>query len=175
MKEATEEAIEEMKLSEIETLENQVEHWKSMYKSQCSKMGAYKTKVQQEVLNREKNVKWKEEALKRKEEFIKNNNYDELYKEKQKLNDLRKEIEKRDNINREQLRLDFETIKQSIKDELSQELIRWSEEYDIDNERSRGYMIGINKAKKIIDENMMFKLTKNSIAIDRILERVNEE
>lgn len=162
--------IEEMELSETETLENQVEHWKSMYRSQCSKMGAYKTKVQREVLNREIIVKQKEEELKRKEDFIKNNNYDKLRKEKNEINDLRKEIEKRDNANREQLRLDFEVIKQSIKDELSKELIRWSEEYDIDNERSRGYMIGINKAKKIIDENMVFKLTTNSIAIDRIME-----
>lgn len=35
---------------------------------------------------------------------------------------------------------------------LSDELIRWTEENDIDNQRSQGYVIGINKAKKVVRE-----------------------
>ena len=43
-----------MKKMSVEELQQEVEKWKSKYKSQVSKMGAYKTKVQREVLDREK-------------------------------------------------------------------------------------------------------------------------
>ena len=53
-----------MRKMSAEELQEEVEKWKSKYQSQVGKMGAYKTKVQQEVLEREKMVKWKEEELK---------------------------------------------------------------------------------------------------------------
>ena len=137
-------------------------------------MGAYKTKVQREVLDREKMVRWKEEALKEKEDFLKNTNIESLRIEKQKIDELRREVEQNDDINRKQLSDDFELIKQQIIDKLSEELIRWTEEYDIDNERSQGYMIGINKAKKIIKENMIFKLKTKSARLMRLLKESGE-
>ena len=163
-----------MKEMSVEELQQEVEKWKSKYKSQVSKMGAYKTKVQREVLNREQMVKWKEEELKEKEDFLKNTNIESLRIEKQKIDELRREVEQNDDINRKQLSDDFELIKQQIIDKLSEELIRWTEEYDIDSERSQGYMIGINKAKKIIKENMIFKLKTKSARLMRLLKESGE-
>ena len=163
-----------MKEMSVEELQQEVEKWKSKYKSQVSKMGAYKTKVQKEVLDREKMVKWKEEELKEKEDFLKNTNIESLRIEKQKIDELRRKVEQNDDINRKQLSDDFELIKQQIIDKLSEELIRWTEEYDIDNERSQGYMIGINKAKKIIKENMIFKLKTKSARLMRLLKESGE-
>ena len=163
-----------MKEMSVEELQEEVEKWKSKYKSQVSKMGAYKTKVQREVFNREQMVKWKEEELKEKEDFLKNTNIESLRIEKQKIDELRRKVEQNDDINRKQLSDDFELIKQQIIDKLSEELIRWTEEYDIDNERSQGYMIGINKAKKIIKENMIFKLKTKSARLMRLLKESDE-
>ena len=163
-----------MKEMSVEELQEEVKKWKSKYQSQVGKMGAYKTKVQREVLDREKMVKWKEEALKEKEDFLKNTNIESLRIEKQKIDELRSEVEQNDDINRKQLSDDFELIKQQIIDKLSEELIRWTEEYDIDNERSQGYMIGINKAKKIIKENMIFKLKTKSARLMRLLKESGE-
>ena len=163
-----------MKEMSAEELQEEVEKWKSKYKSQVSKMGAYKTKVQREVLDREKMVRWKEEALKEKEDFLKNTNIESLRIEKQKIDELRRKVEQNDDINRKQLSDDFELIKQQIIDKLSEELIRWTEEYDIDSERSQGYMIGINKAKKIIKENMIFKLKTKSARLMRLLKESGE-
>ena len=163
-----------MKEMSVEELQQEVEKWKSKYKSQVSKMGAYKTKVQREVLNREQMVKLKEEELKEKEDFLKNTNIESLRIEKQKIDELRRKVEQNDDTNRKQLSDDFELIKQQIIDKLSEELIRWTEEYDIDNERSQGYMIGINKAKKIIKENMIFKLKTNSARLMRLLKESGE-
>ena len=159
----------------VEELQEEVKKWKSKYQSQVGKMGAYKRKVQQEVLDREKMVKWQEEALRRKEDFLKNTNIESLRIEKQKIDELRREVEQNDDINRKQLSDDFELIKQQIIDKLSEELIRWTEEYDIDNERSQGYMIGINKAKKIIKENMIFKLKTNSARLMRLLQESDDK
>ena len=163
-----------MRKMSAEELQEEIEKWKSKYKSQVSKMGAYKTKVQKEVLDREKMVRWKEEALKEKEDFLKNTNIESLRIEKQKIDELRRKVEQNDDINRKQLSDDFELIKQQIIDKLSEELIRWTEEYDIDNERSQGYMIGINKAKKIIKENMIFKLKTKSARLMRLLKESGE-
>ena len=163
-----------MKEMSAEELQEEVEKWKSKYKSQVSKMGAYKTKVQREVLNREQMVKLKEEELKEKEDFLKNTNIESLRIEKQKIDELRRKVEQNDDTNRKQLSDDFELIKQQIIDKLSEELIRWTEEYDIDNERSQGYMIGINKAKKIIKENMIFKLKTKSARLMRLLKESGE-
>ena len=112
--------------------------------------------------------------IKEKEEFLKNTNIESLRIEKQKIDKLRREVEENDDINRKQLSDDFELIKQQIIDKLSEELIRWTEEYDIDNERSQGYMIGINKAKKIIKENMIFKLKTKSARLMRLLKESGE-
>ena len=163
-----------MREMSAEELQEEVEKWKSKYKSQVSKMGAYKTKVQREVLDRERMVKWKEEELKEKEDFLKNTNIESLRIEKQEIDELRRKVEQNDDINRKQLSDDFELIKQQIIDKLSEELIRWTEEYDIDNERSQGYMIGINKAKKIIKENMIFKLKTKSARLMRLLKESDE-
>lgn len=163
-----------MKEMSVEELQQEVEKWKSKYKSQVGKMGAYKTKVQREVLEREQIVKWEEEKLKEREEFLKNTNIESLRIEKQKIDKLRRKVEENDDINRKQLSDDFELIKQQIIDKLSEELIRWTEEYDIDNERSQGYMIGINKAKKIIKENMIFKLKTKSARLMRLLKESGE-
>ena len=163
-----------MKEMSVEELQQEVKKWKSKYQSQVGKMGAYKTKVQREVLDREKMVRWKEEALKEKEDFLKNTNIESLRIEKQKIDELRSKVEQNDDINRKQLSDDFELIKQQIIDKLSEELIRWTEEYDIDNERSQGYMIGINKAKKIIKENMIFKLKTKSARLMRLLKESEE-
>lgn len=154
---------------ELQYLKKQVEDWKHKYQSQCSKMGAYKAKVTKEIREREQDIEWREKKIEEKLEFIKNNNYDDLYKERQEIADLRRKVEKNDEENREQIKKDFEEMKQEIIDELSKELIRWTEENDIDNQRSQGYLIGINKAKKIIKEKMQLKLKNKSIRIERIL------
>ena len=166
--------MSKLKEMSVEELQEEVKKWKSKYQSQVAKMGAYKTKVQKEVLDREKTVKWKEKVLKEKEEFLKNTNIESLRIEKQKIDELRIKVEQNDDINRKQLSDDFELIKQQIIDKLSEELIRWTEEYDIDNERSQGYMIGINKAKKIIKENMIFILKTKSARLMRLLKEIDE-
>ena len=122
-----------MREMSVEELQQEVKKWKSKYQSQVGKMGAYKTKVQREVLDREQMVKWKEEELKEKEDFLKNTNIESLRIEKQKIDELRRKVEQNDDTNRKQLSDDFELIKQQIIDKLSEELIRWTEEYDIDN------------------------------------------
>lgn len=110
------------------------------------------------------------EKIERKENFLKNTNIENLRIEKQNIDELRRKVERNDDANRKQLSDDFELMKQQIIDKLSEELIRWTEEYDVDNERSQGYMIGINKAKKIIKENMIFKLKTDSVRLMRIKE-----
>ena len=169
MKEVKEMSKEELQ-EEVKKLQEEAENWKSKYKSQVSKMAGYKTNVQREVRNREISVKWKEEEIERRENFLKNTNIESLRIEKQNIDELRRKVEQNDDINRKQLSDDFELMKQQIIDKLSEELIRWTEEYDVDNERSQGYMIGINKAKKIIKENMIFKLKTDSVRLMRIKE-----
>ena len=115
--------VSKMKEMSVEELQEEVKKWKSKYQSQVGKMGAYKTKVQKEVLEREQMVKWKEEELRRKEDFLKNTNIESLRIEKQKIDKLRREVEQNDDINRKQLSDDFELIKQQIIDKLSEELI----------------------------------------------------
>ena len=159
---------------EVKKLQEEAENWKSKYKSQISKMSAYKTNVQREVRDREFRVKLKEEEIERKENFFENTNIETLRIEKQNINELRRKVEQNDDINRKQLNDDFKLMKQQIIDKLSEELIRWTEEYDIDNERSQGYMIGINKAKKIIKENMIFKLKTKSARLMRLLKESGE-
>ena len=81
MKEVKEMSKEELQ-EEVKKLQEEAENWKSKYKSQVSKMGGYKTKVQREVLNREQMVKWKEEEIERREDFLKNTNIESLRIEK---------------------------------------------------------------------------------------------
>ena len=162
--------MKDLKEMSKEELQEEVKKWKSKYQSQVGKMGAYKTKVQQEVRDREIRLKWKEEEIERKEKFFENTNIETLRIEKQNIDELRRKVEQNDDVNRKQLNDDFKLMKQQIIDKLSEELIRWTEEYDIDNERSQGYMIGINKAKKIIKENMIFELKTDSARLMRIKE-----
>ena len=169
MKEVKEMSKEELQ-EEVKKLQEEAEKWESKFRSQVSKMGAYKTKVQQEIRDREFRVKWREEEIERKEKFFENTNIETLRIEKQNIEELRIKVEQNDDANRKQLSDDFELMKQQIIDKLSEELIRWTEEYDVDNERSQGYMIGINKAKKIIKENMIFKLKTDSARLMRIKE-----
>ena len=139
-------------------LAEELKEWKHKYKSQCSKMGAYKQKVSKEIRERERKIgikEWKledrEREITRKENFLETTDYESL-------SNLKHEILEDKRINREQLRKDFEKAKENIINELSDELIRWTEANDIDNPRSQGYVIGINKAKKIIREKMNFHL-----------------
>ena len=166
LKEMSKEELQE----EVKKLQEEAEKWESKFRSQVGKMSAYKTKVQQEVRDREIRLKWKEEEIERKEKFFENTNIETLRIEKQNIDELRRKVEQNDDVNRKQLNDDFKLMKQQIIDKLSEELIRWTEEYDIDNERSQGYMIGINKAKKIIKENMIFELKTDSARLMRIKE-----
>ena len=171
------EIIEEIKKSEYDTLKEQVELWKHKYKSQCSKMGAYKAEVAKEIREREQNIKWKEWRIEDKERFLKENNFESLKKQKEVIEELSKKIEQKDFNNRKQLYEDFEIMKKNILDELSQELIRWTEENDVDNQRSQGYIIGINKAKKIICERMICVLKEKTFYEEKkdILEKIKNE
>ena len=166
LKEMSKEELQE----EVKKLQEEAEKWESKFRSQVGKMSAYKTKVQQEVRDREKRVKWKEEEIERKEKFFENTNIETLRIEKQNIDELRRKVEQNDDINRKQLSDDFELMKQQIIDKLSEELIRWTEEYDVDNERSQRYMIGINKAIKIIKETMIFVFFLDSARLMRIKE-----
>lgn len=163
-----------MKEMSVEELQQEVKKWKSKYQSQVSKMGAYKTKIQKEVKEREDAVKWKEKAIERDKKFLEENNFEDLEKEYNKIYELKSKVEHYDDENRKQLEDDFKDIKNKIIDELSKELVRWTEENDIDNQRSQGYLIGINKAKKIIKENMIFKLKTKSARLMRLLKESGE-
>lgn len=160
------------RLNEIELLKNQVELWKSKYRSQTSRMGAYKTKIQKEVKEREDAVEWKEKAIERDKKFLEENNFEDLEKEYNKIYELKRKVEHYDYENRKQLEDDFKDIKNKIIDELSKELVRWTEENDIDNQRSQGYLIGINKAKKIIKENFVFELKTRPLSLQGTLEKL---
>lgn len=164
--------MSEERLNEIELLKNQVELWKSKYKSQTSRMGAYKTKIQKEVKEREDAVEWKEKAIERDKKFLEENNFEDLEKEYNKIYELKRKVEHYDYENRKQLEDDFKDIKNKIIDELSKELVRWTEENDIDNQRSQGYLIGINKAKKIIKENFVFELKTLPLSSQGTLEKL---
>lgn len=159
-------------LNEIELLKNQVELWKSKYRSQTSRMGAYKTKIQKEVKEREDAVEWKEKAIERDKKFLEENNFEDLEKEYNKIYELKRTVEHYDDENRKQLEDDFKDIKNKIIDELSKELVRWTEENDVDNQRSQGYLIGINKAKKIIKENFVFELKTRPLRLQGILGKI---
>lgn len=165
--------MSEEHLNEIELLKNQVELWKSKYRSQTSRMGAYKTKIQKEVKEREDAVEWKEKAIERDKKFLEENNFEDLEKEYNKIYELKRKVEHYDDENRKQLEDDFKDIKNKIIDELSKELVRWTEENDIDNQRSQGYLIGINKAKKIIKENFVFELKTSPLRLQGILEKIS--
>ena len=160
-------------LNEIELLKKQVELWKSKYKSQTSRMGAYKTKIQKEVKEREDAVEWKEKAIERDKKFLEENNFEDLEKEYNKIYELKRKLEHCDYENRRRLEDDFKDIKNKIIDELSKELVRWTEENDIDNQRSQGYLIGINKAKKIIKENFVFELKTRPLSLQGMLEKLD--
>lgn len=160
-------------LNEIELLKNQVELWKSKYKSQTSRMGAYKTKIQKEVKEREDAVEWKEKAIERDKKFLEENNFEDLEKEYNKIYELKRKLEHCDYENRRRLEDDFKDIKNKIIDELSKELVRWTEENDIDNQRSQGYLIGINKAKKIIKENFVFELKTRPLSLQGMFEKLD--
>ena len=164
--------MSEERLNEIELLKNQVELWKSKYRSQTSRMGAYKTKIQKEVKEREDAVEWKEKAIERDKKFLEENNFEDLEKEYNKIYELKRKVEHYDYENRKQLEDDFKDIKNKIIDELSKELVRWTEENDIDNQRSQGYLIGINKAKKIIKENFVFELKTSPLSLQGTLEKL---
>lgn len=131
--------------------------------------GSYKAKVTKEVKEREQRIKDKEELIASKIKFLEENNYESLKEEKKQNLKLRDEAERLDEENRKQLEILFNNSKEEIIKQLSDELIRWTEEFDISTEKSQGYLIGINKAKKIIKENLKFKLDNKSIAIKRIL------
>lgn len=168
-----EENIEELK-QRIEYLEEKVEEWKHRYNSNRGKMANYKREVAKEVRERENKLQDKERELKYRENevenkiiFLENTNFEDLKKEKLKIDELKQKVEDNDYINREQIKNDFENSKQKIIDELSKELIRWTEENDIDNQRSQGYVIGINKAKKIIKENMEFNFATSRLYIEK--------
>ena len=45
------------------------------------------------------------------------------------------------------------TTKNKVMESLDKEYIRYSDEYDMSNERNLGYLIGIKKTKKIIEES----------------------
>ena len=75
MKEMSKEELQE----EVKKLQEEAEKWKSKFRSQVSKMSAYKTKVQQEIRDREFRVKWKEEEIERKENFFENTNIEKFY------------------------------------------------------------------------------------------------
>lgn len=160
------------RLNEIELLKNQVELWKGKYRSQTSRMGAYKTKIQKEVKEREDAVEWKEKAIERDKKFLEENNFEDLEKEYNKIYELKRKVEHYDYENRKQLEDDFKDIKNKIIDELSKELVRWTEEKDIDNQRSQGYLIGITKAKKIIKENFVFELKTRPLSLQGTLEKL---
>lgn len=164
--------MSEESMNEIELLKNQVELWKSKYRSQTSRMGAYKTKIQKEVKEREDAVEWKEKAIERDKKFLEENNFEDLEKEYNKIYELKRQVEHYDYENRKQLEDDFKDIKNKIIDELSKELVRWTEENDIDNQRSQGYLIGINKAKKIIKENFVFELKTLPLSLQGTLEKL---
>lgn len=160
-----EEVINIQNKIQIEKLQTQIEYWKKeaiemtqKYKSQCSKMGGYKTKVAKEVRQREKDLKIIEERIDEKKKFLEENNYEDFKTKQDNIDKLKIEVEQRDRENRNSLKENFEKSKQNIIDELSKELIRWTEENDIDNQRSQGYVIGINKAKKIIKEKLILNM-----------------
>ena len=156
----------------IKEMQKEIEHWKSeaiemtqKYKSQCSKMGGYKTKVAKEVREREQKLKWTEDRIDEKIKFLEANNYEDFKVKQDNIDKLKREVEQRDRENRDSLKENFEKSKQNIIDELSKELIRWTEENDIDNQRSQGYVIGINKAKKIIKEKLILNM-KHILSIE---------
>lgn len=138
-----------------EQLIEEIEKLNSKIHSLIGEKGAYKAKVTKEIKERERKIKDKEISIEEKINFLNNNNYDELRKQKDEIIKEHSELYKKQNEYMRKCNEDFENGKQEIINKLSEELIRWTEEYDIDNERSQGYLIGINKAKKIIKENLI--------------------
>ena len=96
--------------------------------------------------NKQKELNDLKYDLERKETII--NNFD--------ISELNSKIKELDNLNTaiiESLPKSFDKIKGKIIQELSEEFERFSEKNSNDD-RACGYLIGINKAKKIIRENL---------------------
>ena len=96
--------------------------------------------------NKQKELNDLKYDLERKETII--NNFD--------ISELNSKIKELDNLNEaiiESLPKSFDKIKGKIIQELSEEFERFSEKNSNDD-RACGYLIGINKAKKIIRENL---------------------
>lgn len=148
--------------------------YKHKYKSKCSEFGAYKKKVQQEVRKREFNVELREKRVKEKELFLEKSNYVDLNNKYIELQHKVRKVYDYDRENRKQLEKEFENIKNNIIDKLSEELVRFTELYDVDNEKTQGYLIGINKAKKIIKEEMNFKLIHKSLNVEEMLKDIEK-
>lgn len=107
--------------------------------------------------------KEKEELKKEKQKYINmQNDLKEYEWKKEQLDYINSRLEnvreKENNYSKKENEA-YEKCKKFIKDNekiivdaLSNELIRWTEENDIDNQRSLGYVIGIHKAKKVVKE-----------------------
>ena len=108
-------------------------------------------------------AKEKEELKKEKQKYINmQSDLTEYEWKKEQLNNINLRLEKvreKENNYHEKETEGFKKCEEFVKenekkiiDALSNELIRWTEENDIDNQRSQGYLIGINKAKKVVRE-----------------------
>ena len=129
-------------------------YYKMKYHQKCGEMGHYKQTTAKEVREREKIVESKERKLQQIEKTLDTTTYEKIIKKEEYLKKREVEIENIISERKWELDKKFNDAKEKIIDLLSKELINWTENYDIDNQRSQGYIIGINKAKKIIREEM---------------------
>lgn len=142
---------------QIENLQEEITQLREEKRHLTSSNNAYKGQITMKVNKAVEHERWelehKEKELQEKENILKEYNIDELEEKIKELKNSVKIITDLNEENKEIVQNVFEECKNKINEELTQEFERFSEK-DNDSDKTCGYLIGINKSKKIIRENL---------------------
>ena len=155
----------------LEEIAEKLNDYKTKFHSATSKLNCEKHKIKQEIIKEKKDEIFKE-AKKEIELQIRSENMTKIREADNKMWQASMRIN-----NSHQFLLDtLHNQEEKIIDDLEQEWLRVStdEKFDIDEERTRGYLIAIRKAKKTIKES--YKQLINSIdeSFEKYIQDISE-
>lgn len=139
------------------------------YKSATSKLNVEKTKLKKQIMEEKRDAIFEEV----KDDIYKQLQWENFKKEKE-LIDKQWEMSRKINVLHDFMLQLLREQEQKIIDDLEQEWLRVStdEKFDIDEERTRGYLIAIRKTKKTVRES--FKNELENIE-NKIQDYINKE
>ena len=139
------------------------------YKSAISKLNVEKTKLKKQIMEEKRDAIFEEV----KDDIYKQLRWENFKKEKE-LIDKQWEMSRKINVLHDFMLQLLREQEQKIIDNLEQEWLRVStdEKFDIDEERTRGYLIAIRKTKKTVRES--FKNELENIE-NKIQDYINKE